>query len=39
MIGKLVEKGLLVQKGKDIALTEWGMDVSNRVFSEFLLDR
>lgn len=39
VIGKLVEKGLLVQKGKDIALTEWGMDVSNRVFSEFLLDR
>ena len=38
VIQKLVEKGLLTQRGRDIALTEWGMDVSNRVFSEFLLD-
>ena len=38
LLSRLVEKGLLTQRGRDIALTEWGMDVSNRVFSEFLLD-
>lgn len=38
VIEKLAGKGLLTQRGRDIALTEWGIDVSNRVFSEFLLD-
>lgn len=34
---KLIENGLLEKNGVWIALTEWGMDVSNFVLSEFLL--
>lgn len=33
---KLVKKGLLMEDGEYIRLTECGMDVSNLVFSEFL---
>lgn len=40
--GKVLEKlsgnGLLVNQNGRVALTEWGMDVSNYVLSEFLLD-
>ena len=33
----LKKDGLVKQEGTRIALTEWGMDVSNFVLSEFLL--
>ena len=33
----LKKDGLVEQEGTRIALTEWGMDVSNFVLSEFLL--
>ncbi|MDO5550248.1 MAG: radical SAM family heme chaperone HemW [Lachnospiraceae bacterium] len=38
VIERMVKHGLLVQDEKNLALTEWGMDVSNYVMSEFLLD-
>ena len=37
VIGRLVENGLLKRDGVWLSLTEWGMDVSNYVLSEFLL--
>lgn len=33
-----VEQGLLAKQGEWISLTEKGIDVSNRIFAEFLLD-
>lgn len=39
VIGRLISNGLLKREGVWISLTEWGMDVSNFVLSEFLLDR
>lgn len=38
VIEKMVKHGLLVQDERNLALTDWGMDVSNYVMSEFLLD-
>lgn len=38
VIEKMVKNGLLAQNERNLALTEWGMDVSNYVMSEFLLD-
>lgn len=38
VIEKMLANGLMVQNEKNLALTEWGMDVSNYVMSEFLLD-
>lgn len=35
---QLIDNGLLQKKGVWISLTEWGMDVSNLVLREFLLD-
>lgn len=35
---KFEEKGLLKRKGEWISLTERGIDVSNQIFAEFLLD-
>ena len=37
VIERLISDGLLVKNGVWISLTEWGMDVSNFVLSEFLL--
>ena len=37
VIERLVENGLLRREGVWLSLTEWGMDVSNYVLSEFLL--
>lgn len=37
VIDRLITNGLLQKKGVWISLTEWGMDVSNFVLSEFLL--
>ena len=37
VIARLISNGLLKKKGSSLALTEWGMDVSNFVLSEFLL--
>lgn len=37
LIHRLISNGLLQKKGVWISLTEWGMDVSNFVLSEFLL--
>lgn len=37
VINRLIANGLLQKKGVWISLTEWGMDVSNFVLSEFLL--
>lgn len=37
VIEHLISEGLLVKDGVWISLTEWGMDVSNFVLSEFLL--
>lgn len=37
VIRRLVENGLLKRDGVWLSLTEWGMDVSNYVLSEFLL--
>lgn len=37
LIDGLISNGLLQKKGVWISLTEWGMDVSNFVLSEFLL--
>ena len=34
---RLISDGLLEKNGVWISLTEWGMDVSNYVLSEFLL--
>lgn len=38
VLERLKEEQLLTQKGSRIALTEWGIDVSNYVLSKFLLD-
>ncbi len=38
VLRKLTEEGLLVRNGRYIALTQWGIDVSNYVLSEFLLE-
>jgi oxygen-independent coproporphyrinogen-3 oxidase len=38
VIGKLEKQGLLEVRTPDIRLTELGLDVSNQVFCEFLLD-
>lgn len=38
IIEQLVKKGLLVREGKVIKLTELGLDVSNQVMAEFLLE-
>lgn len=35
---KLIREGLLVQEGDRLKLTEFGLDVSNRVMAEFLFD-
>lgn len=35
-IRKLVEYGLLKQQGSQLYLTEYGLDVSNLVFCEFV---
>ena len=37
VIARLISSGLLKKEGSSLALTEWGMDVSNFVLSEFLL--
>lgn len=37
VIQRLISNGLLKKDGVWISLTEWGMDVSNFVLSEFLL--
>lgn len=37
VIERLVKDGLLKREGTRLSLTEWGMDVSNYVLSEFLL--
>ena len=37
VISQLIANGLLKREGTRLALTEWGMDVSNFVLSEFLL--
>ena len=37
VIERLIANGLLKREGVRISLTEWGMDVSNFVLSEFLL--
>ena len=37
VLERLKKDGLVKQEGTRIALTEWGMDVSNFVLSEFLL--
>lgn len=37
VIERLVKNGLLRREGVWLSLTEWGMDVSNFVLSEFLL--
>ena len=37
VIERLISDGLLEKNGVWISLTEWGMDVSNYVLSEFLL--
>ncbi|MGI5945801.1 MAG: radical SAM family heme chaperone HemW [Lachnospiraceae bacterium] len=37
-IDKLIANGLLKEEGSRIALTDWGIDISNYVLSEFLLD-
>lgn len=37
IIERLIGDGLLKREGVWISLTEWGMDVSNFVLSEFLL--
>ena len=37
VIERLIGDGLLKREGVWISLTEWGMDVSNFVLSEFLL--
>ena len=37
VIARLISNGLLKKEGSSLALTEWGMDVSNFVLSEFLL--
>ena len=37
VINRLISNGLLEKEGSSLALTEWGMDVSNFVLSEFLL--
>jgi oxygen-independent coproporphyrinogen-3 oxidase len=37
VIERLIADGLLKREGVWISLTEWGMDVSNFVLSEFLL--
>ncbi len=36
-IDKLIENGLLKEEGSRIVLTDWGIDISNYVLSEFLL--
>ena len=36
-IDKLIANGLLKEEGSRIALTDWGIDISNYVLSEFLL--
>lgn len=38
VIARLIENGLLKQNSVWLSLTEWGMDVSNFVLSEFLLN-
>ncbi len=38
VLRRLEKEGLLVRNGRHIALTQWGIDVSNYVLSEFLLD-
>lgn len=37
VIRRLTANGLLKKEENNLALTEWGMDVSNFVLSEFLL--
>ena len=37
VIQRMISNGLLKKEGSSLALTEWGMDVSNFVLSEFLL--
>ncbi len=37
VISRLIANGLLKRTGSRLALTEWGMDVSNFVLSEFIL--
>ena len=36
-VDKLIANGLLKEEGSRIALTDWGIDISNYVLSEFLL--
>ncbi len=38
VINKLLKEKLVAYNGKNLALTEFGIDISNRVMAEFLLD-
>lgn len=38
VLSGLIRQGLLQQRGDRIVLTDWGIDVSNQVLAEFLLD-
>ncbi len=38
VIEKLAAEGLLLQEGAAVRLSDWGMDISNYVMSQFLLD-
>ncbi|MBQ9631889.1 MAG: radical SAM family heme chaperone HemW [Lachnospiraceae bacterium] len=38
ILERLREQGLIILEGGRIFLSEWGMDISNRVLAEFLLD-
>lgn len=37
-IGELVKNGLMKQDGSRVMLTDWGMDISNYVMGQFLLE-
>lgn len=38
VLPRLIEQGLLVERGGNVALTDFGIDVSNAVLAEFLLE-
>ena len=38
VVEKLIQDGLMTRREGRLALTEWGLDVSNYVMSQFLLD-
>ena len=37
-IDRLIANGLMREEGSRLMLTDWGIDISNYVLSEFLLD-